>query len=138
METITISVAGGSRGNPGPAAIGVLVCDAAGNMIQEMAEAIGNATNSFAQYYAVMRALQLVKEQYAETTPEIQFELRLDSELVKRQLNGESEIKDPGLVPYFIEIHNMRVSSFPNLDFIEVSKKDNKEAVLLVHEALEG
>ena len=138
METITISVAGGSRGNPGPAAIGVLVCDAAGNMIQEMAEAIGNATNSFAQYYAVMRALQLAKEQFGETTSEIQFELRLDNELVKRQLNGESEIKDPGLVPYFIEIHNMRISSFPNLVFIEVSKKDNKEAVLLVHETLEG
>ncbi len=138
METIIIYTDGGSRGNPGPAAIGVFICDANGNMIREVAETIGNATNNFAEYQAVMRGLQVAKEQFGSKTKELQFELRLDSELVKKQLNGEYQIKEPGLVPHFIEIHNLRVSSFPNLVLTHVQRELNKEADRLVNEALDA
>lgn len=138
METITIYTDGGSRGNPGPSAIGVYICDAKGTMIKEVSEAIGNATNNFAEYQAVMRGLQVAKEHFGKKTKELHFELKLDSELVKKQLNGEYQIKEPGLVPHFIEIHNLRVSAFPNLTLTHVRRELNKEADRLVNEALDA
>ena len=138
METITIFTDGGSRGNPGPAAIGVHVVNADGKMLMQVAETIGNATNNYAEYWAVVRALQAAKEHFGKRTDDIQFVLKLDSELVKKQLNNEYQIKEPGLVPLFIEIHNMRVASFPNLIFIHLSREQNKEADMLVNQALDA
>ena len=138
METITIFTDGGSRGNPGPAAIGVHVVNADGKMLMQVAETIGNATNNYAEYWAVVRALQAAKEHFGKRTDDIQFVLKLDSELVKKQLNNEYQIKEPGLVPLFIEIHNMRGASFPNLIFIHLSREQNKEADMLVNQALDA
>jgi len=138
MKTITIYTDGGSRGNPGPAAIGVQIVDASGAVLKEVSETIGNATNNFAEYQAVMRGLQTAKELFGKQTRDLQFEIRLDSELVKKQLNGEYQIKEPGLVPHFIEIHNLRVSSFPHLTLTHVRREFNKEADRLVNEALDA
>ena len=138
MEAITIFTTGVSRGNPGPAAIGIYIANAKELMVSEVAETIGNATDTFAQYQAVMRGLQTLKEIYAEKTSEMQFVVKLDSELVKKQLNGESPINEPGLVPHFIEIHNLRVESFPHLTFAYIAPKLNTEATRLVKEALGG
>jgi len=138
MEKIIIYTDGGSRGNPGPAAIGVYVTDESGAMVTEVAETIGNATNNFAEYQGVLRGLQTVKEKYGKKTKTMDFELRLDSELVKKQLNGEYQIKEAGLVPHFIEIHNLRVSTFPQLTFTHVRRELNKEADRLVNEALDA
>lgn len=138
METITIFTDGGARGNPGPSAIGVQMVDAKGTVLLELSERIGNATNNFAEYQAVMRGLQAAKEHFGKRTKNLQFELKLDSELVKKQLNGEYQIKEPGLVPHFIEIHNLRVSAFPNLTFIHIRREFNKEADRLVNEALDA
>jgi ribonuclease HI len=138
MKKIYIYTDGSSRGNPGPAAIGVFITDAKGNMIQEAAATIGNATDDFAEYQAVLRGLQTVEEMYGENTKEMEFELRLDSELVKKQLNNQCPIKDAGLVPYFIEIHNLRVSTVPHLTLTLVSQAENTEAARLVAEALDA
>jgi ribonuclease HI len=137
MKKITIYAAGKSRGNPGSAAVGVQIVDARGTMIKEVSETIGNATNTFAEYFAVVRGLQTAKEVYGKSTKDIQVEVKLDSELVKKQLNGEYQIKEPGLVPFFIEIHNMRVASFPRLTFTHVRREFNTEADRLVNEALQ-
>ncbi len=138
MKKITIFTDGGSRGNPGPAAIGVQIADARGSIVREVSETIGNATNNFAQYYAVMRGLQVAKDVFGKSTKQMQVEIKLDSELVKKQLNAEYQIKEPGLVPFFIEIHNMRVASFPYIIFTHISRELNKEADRLVNEALDG
>jgi ribonuclease HI len=137
MKKITIFTDGGSRGNPGPAAVGAQIVDARGTVVREVSEVIGNATNNFAEYYAVMRGLQAAKEVFGKSTREMQVELKLDSELVKKQLNGEYQIKEPGLVPYFIEIHNLRVASFPKLTYTHISRELNKEADRLVNKALD-
>ena len=137
MQKIIIYTDGGSRGNPGPAAIGVYMIDESDKVVKEVAETIGNATNNFAEYHAVLRGLQTAKEMFGKKTKEMEFEIRLDSELVKKQLNSEYQIKDPGLVPFFIEIHNMRVSTFPNLILTHVRREKNKEADRLVNEALD-
>lgn len=138
MEQITIFTDGGSRGNPGPAGIGVYVVDGAGEVVLEHKATIGNATNNFAEYQAVAAALEVVQKKFGKQTKDMQFELKLDSELVKKQLNGEYQIKDPGLVPHFIHIHNLRVAHYPNLTLTHVKRELNKEADRLVNEALDG
>ncbi len=138
MKKIIAYTDGGSRGNPGPAGIGVYIIDGEEKVLREVKQTIGNATNNYAEYYAVVIALQTLKQVIGKNTKETAVELRMDSELVKKQLNGEYQIKEPGLVPLFIEIHNMRVSSFPNLTFTHVPREKNKEADRLVNEALDG
>ncbi len=137
METIIAYTDGGARGNPGPAGIGVQIQDADGNVLKEVAQFLGNATNNFAEYNGVLVALQTLKAMYGKKTREMHIELRMDSELIKKQLNGEYQIKEPGLVPYFIEIHNLRVSNFPNLTLTHVPRAQNKEADRLSNEAMD-
>ena len=138
MKHVIAYTDGGARSNPVPAGIGVYIEDANGKMLKEVKEYIGNSTNNFAEYQAVAKALQTLKALYGKKTKEMQIELRMDSELVKKQLNGEYQIKEPGLVPLFIEIHNLRVSSFPNLTFTHVRREKNKEADRLVNEAIDA
>lgn len=127
-----------SQGNPGPGAVGVYVTDESGAMVEEAAQTIGNTTHNFAEYNAVLFGLQTLKEMFGANTTTMQFEIILDSELVKKQLNAEYQIKEPGLVPMFIEIHNMRVASFPHLTFIHVPREENTDAMRLVNEALDA
>lgn len=138
MSDITIFTDGGSRGNPGPAAIGVHIVDKGGKVVTELKRTIGNATNNFAEYEAVMQGLEAAKQHFGKKLNDMEVELKLDSELVKKQLNAEYQIKEPGLVPHFIAIHNLRVSSFPNLILTHVPRAQNKEADRLVNEALDG
>ena len=138
MKKVTIYTDGGSRGNPGPAAIGVQIVDEEGKVLKEVSETIGNATNNFAEYQAVAKGLRAAKELFGKQTKEMEFELKLDSELVKKQLNNEYQIKDAGLVPLFIEIHNLRVANFPHLKLTHVRRELNKEADRLVNEALDA
>jgi ribonuclease HI len=84
-----------------------------------------------------MVALQTLKQMYGKETKEMRFDVRLDSELVTKQLNSEYQIKEPGLVPQFIEIHNMRVASFPNVSFTHVPREKNTEADRLANEAMD-
>lgn len=136
METVITFAAGRAHGNPGPAALGVYITKADGTLVQEVAQAIGNAKADFAAYYAVMVSLETLKQMYGEATSGMHFELRLDNELTKKQLNAEVEIKEPGLVPMFIEIHNRRVTSFPHLTFTSITEEENTEANRLANEAL--
>jgi ribonuclease HI len=138
MRTIICYTDGGARGNPGPAAIGIRITDEHGAPIKEHKETIGNATNNFAEYQAVARALSLLKAHFGRETKNTRFEFRLDSELVKKQLANEYQIKEPGLVPLFIEIHNARVAAFPHLYFTHIPREKNKDADRLVNEALDG
>lgn len=138
MEKIIAYTDGGARGNPGPAAAGVYITDEQGKLVKEEKKTLGNATNNFAEYYGVMLALQSLKQLYGKNSKSMQFEIRLDSELVQKQLSGIYQIKEPGLVPMFIEIHNMKVANFPNINFVHVPRANNKEADRLVNEALDG
>lgn len=138
MEKIIIYTDGGSRGNPGPAAIGAQIQDAKGKVLKEVSETIGNSTNNIAEYMAVAEGLKKVKELFGKKTKDMEFELRMDSELIQKQLTNQYQIKEAGLVPYFIEIHNLRVANFPNLTITHVRREKNKEADRLVNEALDA
>ena len=138
METIITYTSGITRGNPGPAGVGVCVTKKSGALIKEAKEAIGNADSNFAEYYGVMLGLQTLVHLYDKKTKEMRFEIRLNSELVSGQLSGEEQIKEPGLVPMFIEIHNLKVANFPNLFFTQIEKKENQEADRLADEVIDG
>lgn len=137
MKKVIAYTDGGARGNPGPAGIGVYIVDSESKVLQEVSEFIGNSTNNFAEYQAVAVALNTLKKIYGKKSKDMEFELRMDSELVKKQLNNEYQIKDPGLVPMFIEIHNLRVANFPNLTITHVPREQNKEADRLANEAMD-
>lgn len=137
MEKVIIYTDGGARGNPGPAGVGVYITKGE-EVVREIKESIGNATNNYAEYHGVMLGLQTLKKIYGKATKDMEFEMRMDSELVKKQLNNEYQIKEPGLIPLFIEIHNLRVANFPNLSLVHVPRAENKEADRLANEAMDG
>jgi len=138
MQTLTISTTGITKGDPGAAAIGVHVTDAAGAVVLQHNATIGNATDLFAQYQAVATALELVQAKFGTDTRTMQCKLVLTSGLVKQQLNHEVMIEDPRLVSHFMYIHNLRVEHFPQLTL--TCNKDEQEQVAhkLAMEVLDG
>ncbi|MGC8651318.1 MAG: ribonuclease HI family protein [Minisyncoccia bacterium] len=131
-EILNIYTDGGSRGNPGPSAIGVVI----GN--KEYGEYIGKTTNNVAEYKAVIFALKKVKHLLGkEKLKHTKVVIHLDSELVANQLNGKYKILEPELQPLFIEIWNLRFN-FPNLIFQHVPRENNVRADKLVNEVLDN
>lgn len=134
MRKIIVHSDGGARGNPGPAAIGVVVAEEDGTVLQEISECIGESTNNIAEYTAVQKGLDALSILISDTDTEVEW--HLDSELVEKQLAGEYKVKNPGLRPIFEDIQNKRVK-FPKLSFKHVRREFNKEADRLVNEALD-
>ena len=137
MEKITVFTDGGARGNPGSAAIGVIIKDSAGHTIKGHGETIGRATNNEAEYCAVIFALQKVKALLGkEKTKKISVEANMDSELVVRQLGGKYKIEEERLFPFFIKIWNLKMD-FGEVKFAHIPREKNKEADWLVNKALD-
>ena len=86
---------GGSRGNPGPAALGIVIQDTSGKLIKEYGEALGVRTNNEAEYEAVIFALKKVKALFGkEKTKTMALDVRMDSELVMKQLTGQYKVEE--------------------------------------------
>lgn len=128
---------GGARGNPGPAGAGAVMMDAHGKVLAEVSQFLGNGTNNFAEYAAVLLALQTLKKRFGGKTKNLNVEIRMDSQLVARQLSHTYQIKEPSLVPQFLEIHNMQVKDFPHVRFVHVPRKENAAADRLANEAMD-
>jgi len=134
---ITIYADGGSRGNPGPAAIGVVV-QKDGQTLKKYGETIGEATNNQAEYQAVVFALKKIKLLFGKKkAKEMELEILMDSELVAKQLNRQYKIKEKDLQPLFLEILNV-VLDFKKVNFRHILREENKEADKLVNEALDN
>src|SRR3989344_1642711 len=97
MKKIIIYTDGGARGNPGPAGIGALITDERGKKLKEISEYIGKTTNNFAEYEALIRALSAIHELFGEKIKNLSIEVRMDSELVVRQLDGLYKVKEKTL-----------------------------------------
>jgi ribonuclease HI len=129
---LVLHVDGGARGNPGPAAIGVVISDADGGLIEEIAEPIGVATNNVAEYRAVLRGVARARELGAS-----ELELVNDSELVARQLTGAYKVKHPSMRPLYLDaIHALR--SFDRWRIRTVPRAQNAAADALVNAALDA
>ena len=129
---LVVSVDGGSRGNPGPAAIGVVVRTEDGDVISEAAETIGLATNNAAEYRALIRGIELAAQNGAT-----EVELFGDSELVVKQVRGEYKVKDAGLKPLHAAAR-AALSAFSGWSFNHVRREQNAEADALVNQALDA
>ncbi len=138
MSDFIIYTDGGSRGNPGPAAIGFVIQDSAGRTLKEHGEAIGETTNNVAEYKALVAALKKLKALIGSTKAEaMTIEVRADSELLMKQLKGEYKIKEETLIPLFIEIWNVK-QDFKNINFVHIPREKNKMADHMVNVALDG
>ncbi|HUT95980.1 MAG TPA: ribonuclease HI family protein [Candidatus Paceibacterota bacterium] len=132
---IMIYTDGGSRGNPGPGAIGVIFSDEKGKVIKEYAEKIGRATNNEAEYEAVIFALQKAKLLFGKKqTKEMDLELRTDSELVFKQMNGKYKILDRKIEQLFLKTWNLKID-FKEVKFTYIPREKNIEADKLVNKA---
>ncbi|MFA5084736.1 MAG: ribonuclease HI family protein, partial [Candidatus Omnitrophota bacterium] len=119
---IEIYVDGGSRGNPGPSGVGVLILDAGGKRLKEISKYIGEATNNIAEYNALLYGLEEALILKAD-----EIVVNLDSELVAKQLTGDYRVKDAGLKPLFERAMNM-LKSFKSFEIRHIEREKNKEA----------
>ena len=129
---ITIYCDGGSRGNPGPSAIGVYIPQ----LKKEYSKFLGKATNNEAEYSAVIFALKKIKQLIGkEKIKRMEIEVKADSELLIKQLNGEYKIKEKNLILLFIEIWNLKID-FNKIKFTHIPREENKQADLLANKEL--
>ena len=129
---------GGARGNPGPAGIGAVIKDANGKTLKEISESLGKQTNNHAEYMAVIFAMEALRRIIKkEDRKNAEVEVKMDSELVCRQLNDKYELKTEALFPLFIKIRNLRISHFPKIKFSHIPREQNHQADKLANLAMD-
>jgi probable phosphoglycerate mutase len=131
-SAVLVEADGGSRGNPGPAAYGAVLKDAAtGELIAERAETLGVATNNVAEYSGLIAGLEL----YAEHAAGADLEVRMDSKLVVEQMSGRWRVKHPDLQP----LHQRAADLVPpGTRFTWIPRERNSHADRILNEALDG
>ncbi len=135
METFLVHTDGGARGNPGPSGIGAVIYDGTGAVVQEVSEYIGEATNNVAEYTAIVRALETLQSIVLDPA-KTEVTIKLDSQLVERQMNGVYRVKDANLKTYY-EKAKVLVGEFKSVKFIHVLRVENKAADKLANEAMD-
>ncbi len=139
MKHIIIYTDGGSRGNPGKAAIGVVFCNEKEEIIQKFGEYLGDQlTNNDAEYQAVIFALKKFKALFGKKMAEVaEVEVRSDSELLVNQMNGKYKLENEKIQKFFIEIWNLKID-FKAVKFKAIPREKNREADRLVNETLDA
>ena len=127
---LTVHIDGGSRGNPGPAAAGIVLSADDGTVLHEAGIYLGKATNNVAEYHGLIAALQAAAKLGAK-----QVDLFSDSELMVRQMNGQYRVKDAGLRPLFEQASALS-SAFKRCTLQHVPRERNTQADELVNRAL--
>jgi len=121
---------GASRGNPGPAGIGVVIMDEKKKKIKELYKYIGEATNNIAEYNALIYGLEEISALKAD-----EIVINMDSELVAQQLNGEYKVKDPNIKLLFEKALAI-LKSFDGFEVRHIVREKNKEADKLANKAI--
>jgi ribonuclease HI len=133
-QPLNIYTDGGARGNPGPAAIGVVVKDQQNKVIHQFGQTIGKATNNIAEYQAVIAALEyLITNQYQPSS----INFFLDSKLVASQLNGLWKVKDANLRNKVIHIRQLEADLNTNIRYTTIPREKNHEPDTLLNQALD-
>ncbi|KKR48689.1 MAG: Ribonuclease H [Candidatus Magasanikbacteria bacterium GW2011_GWC2_40_17] len=122
---------GGARGNPGPAAAGIVIKNVSGETISSFGEYLGETTNNQAEYRALIFALEKSMELGGS-----EITCFSDSELMVKQLNHEYKIRNVDLAPLFLKIHNLSIK-FKKISFHHIVREKNKEADKLVNQILD-
>jgi len=123
---------GGSRGNPGPAAYGAVLFDANGETLREISDFLGVSTNNVAEWSGLIAGLEAALELGVD-----ELEVRLDSELVVRQLSGVYRVKQAHLIPLHAKAKSL-LRRFSHSRVAHVRRALNKEADKLVNQVLDA
>lgn len=139
MRKLIIYIDGGSRGNPGPSAIGVVVYNEKGQIFKKYSDYLGeNFTNNEAEYQALIFAFKKIKSLFGKKIAKNQeMEIKSDSELLVKQLTGEYKILDSKIQSLFITAWNLKLD-FKKVKFKLIPRDKNKEADRLVNEILDS
>ncbi|MDP2930815.1 MAG: ribonuclease HI family protein [bacterium] len=136
-KKIIIYTDGGSRGNPGPSALGAVIADEKGKIIKKYGQFLGEMTNNQAEYQAVIFALKKVKALLGkDKIQNIEVEVRSDSELLVSQLGGKFKILDENIQKLFILVWNLKID-YKKVDFVSIPREKNQEADALANQALD-
>jgi probable phosphoglycerate mutase len=122
---------GGSRGNPGPAAGGAVLLAEDGTVLREIGEYVGVATNNVAEWRGLLAGLEAALELGVE-----ELAIRLDSELVVRQLTGVYRVKHPDLIPLAARARKL-LARLRSVDIAHVRRKENAAADAVVNRVLD-
>lgn len=125
------NIDGGSRGNPGPAAYGVLIRDGRGEIVARLKKYIGRFTNNVAEYYGLIAAMD-----YAQSHNIRALRIESDSELLVKQMRGQYKVKSADLQPLFERAKKMS-QAFESFRIDHVFREQNREADALANEALD-
>ncbi len=137
MATLKIFTDGGSRGNPGHAAIGVYILDEKNALIESFGRTIGITTNNVAEYTALISALEWLVE-FSKHQTLTQTIFHLDSQLVVEQVNGRWKVKHEHIKPLVQQVKHLSKSLPYPVSFVYIPRAQNAEADRLVNEALDS
>lgn len=129
---VVVHVDGGSRGNPGPAAGAAVICSADGELLDQASELLGVATNNVAEWTALIEGLEAAIARGVDD-----LTVRMDSELVVKQLAGVYRVKHPGLIPLHARAKAL-LRKFAQVDVAHVRRKDNAAADAVVNQILDA
>jgi ribonuclease HI len=132
---LTAFTDGASRGNPGDAAIGIIIKGEDGSTVATKKRYLGTATNNVAEYTALLECIELVRS--SETFRCTELVVQTDSELMARQLNGQYKVKDAGLKVLFDKVKAVLASSTFVFSIRHIPRSLNKEADALANEAID-
>ncbi|TAJ13793.1 ribonuclease HI family protein [Patescibacteria group bacterium] len=136
MNHVTIFTDGGSRGNPGPAGSGAVIKGLDGENVASVSAFLGTQTNNFAEYEALVLALTSARDFFGSPVPH-KVVVKMDSELIVRQMNGQYKVKHPILKTKHQEVKKLIADSFPDIEFAHVRREENSEADQLANDAMD-
>jgi len=139
MKTLLVYTDGGARGNPGPAAVGIVVKSETGQILQKLSRRIGETTNNTAEYQAVVEALTYLNKRKRDIPNEnisvCQF--HLDSVVVVNQVNGLYKVKEAHLRELLLKVRILEQELGWKITYKQIPRTRNWEADALVNEALD-
>lgn len=138
MKKFIVYTDGGARGNPGPAALGVVIANERGEVLKKYGEYLGETTNNTAEYEAAIFALKKIKSLWGKKAAKsAEVQVFADSELLVKQLNGEYKIEHSNIQSLFLELWNLKID-FKKVSFTAIPREKNKAADRLVNETLDA
>ena len=132
MKLLKVYTDGASRGNPGPASIGIVFKDELNKIIWQEHKEIGETTNNEAEYQALIFAMKHVNRHHPE-----KIIFHSDSELMIRQMKGEYKIKEPNIQKLFLEAWNRKIDFAKPIEFVIIPREENQEADRMANKALD-
>ncbi len=135
MKDITIFTDGGSRGNPGPAGSGAVIYQD-GVEIGHVSKYLGIQTNNFAEYEALILALETTHKLLGSPVSE-PVTVKMDSELIVKQMKGEYKVKHPELKKKHEKVRLLIMEAYPKIKFVHVPREENKVADQYANDAMD-